>query len=73
MALANHLVLIVNLDDDGRRVGLDVLASTVNKDLAKDQKFVPCRRKRFVDHLKKELNRQFGSFFANLVLRRKGA
>lgn len=46
-----YLVLVIDLDDDDGRVGLDVLPAAVNQDLVEDEKLVPSRRQSLVNDL----------------------
>ena len=48
---STHLVLVVYLDDDDGRVGLDVLAPPVHQDLVEHEQLVPRGRQRLVYHL----------------------
>ena len=46
-----HLVLVIDFDDHDGRVGFDVLSSTVDQNLLKDQQLVPRWRQRLVNDL----------------------
>ena len=49
----SYFVLVIDFDNDHRRVCLDVLPPAVDQHLLEDEQLVPRRRQCLVDHLNK--------------------